>query len=146
MPKGTRNQTTAKSDVPAPDWPNSPESWTCLGHSSLRRYGYFGLEIFERRHVPPTTLPGCSMPASTGAFKMIFIGLLGTRQGSVSQKHLDYYLDEFTFRFNRRSSKSRRNLSYRLILHAVQIGPAPYRQLAAAKQERGRRPNKYERK
>ena len=33
--------------------------------------------------------------------------LIGTHQGAVSHKHLDYYLDEFTFRFNRRRSKSR---------------------------------------
>src|SRR4029453_11342169 len=36
--------------------------------------------------------------------------LLGTHQGSVSGNHLDYYLDEFTFRFNRRKSRSRGKL------------------------------------
>lgn len=36
--------------------------------------------------------------------------LLGTHQGAVSHRHLDYYLDEFTFRFNRRRSKSRGKL------------------------------------
>jgi hypothetical protein len=33
--------------------------------------------------------------------------LLGTHQGAVAHQHLPYYLDEFTFRFNRRRSKSR---------------------------------------
>ena len=33
--------------------------------------------------------------------------LLGTHQGGVQVSHLDYYLDEFTFRFNRRTSHSR---------------------------------------
>ena len=33
--------------------------------------------------------------------------LLGTHQGAVSEKHVDYYLDEFTFRFNRRRSRAR---------------------------------------
>lgn len=40
--------------------------------------------------------------------------LMGTHQGAVSHKHLDYYLDEFTFRFNRRKSKSRGKLFFRL--------------------------------
>jgi len=41
--------------------------------------------------------------------------LLGTHQGAVSPKHLDYYLDEYTFRFNRRKSRSRGKLFYRLV-------------------------------
>ena len=51
--------------------------------------------------------------------------LLGTHQGAVSHKHLDYYLDEFTFRFNRRRSKSRGKLFYRLAQQAVMIEPVP---------------------
>jgi len=52
--------------------------------------------------------------------------ILGTHQGSVSDKHLPYYLDEFTFRFNRRHSKARGMLFYRLLQQAVQADPAPY--------------------
>ncbi len=52
--------------------------------------------------------------------------LMGTHQGGVGHDHLDYYLDEFTFRFNRRSSASRGKLFYRLAQQAVQIGPAPF--------------------
>jgi transposase-like protein len=52
--------------------------------------------------------------------------LLGTHQGSVSREHLDYYLDEFTFRFNRRRSRHRGKLFYRLVEQAVSVGPAPY--------------------
>ena len=55
--------------------------------------------------------------------------LLGTHQGAVSHKHLDYYLDEFTFRFNRRTSASRGKLFYRLVQQAVQVEPHPYRKL-----------------
>jgi transposase-like protein len=55
--------------------------------------------------------------------------LLGTHQGAVGHKHLDYYLDEFTFRFNRRHSKARGLLFYRLLQQAVRTAPAPYRQL-----------------
>jgi len=53
--------------------------------------------------------------------------LLGTHQGAVSPEHLDYYLDEYTFRFNRRTSRSRGKLFYRLLQQAVQIEPSPYR-------------------
>jgi transposase-like protein len=55
--------------------------------------------------------------------------LLGTHQGRVSGKQLDYYLDEFTFRFNRRTSQSRGQLFYRLLEQAVVIKPATYRDL-----------------
>jgi hypothetical protein len=55
--------------------------------------------------------------------------LMGTHQGAVSHKHLDYYLDEFTFRFNRRRSRSRGKLFYRLAQQAVAVGPAPYDQI-----------------
>ncbi len=52
--------------------------------------------------------------------------LLGTHQGAIGHKHLDYYLDEFTFRFNRRKSASRGKLFYRLAQQAVQVAPAPF--------------------
>lgn len=55
--------------------------------------------------------------------------LLGTHQGAVSGKHLDYYLDEFTFRFNRRTSKARGLLFYRLIEQAINILPVSYKQI-----------------
>lgn len=51
--------------------------------------------------------------------------LLGTHQGAVEHCYLDYYLDEFTFRFNRRSSRSRGKLFYRLLQQAVATAPAP---------------------
>ena len=52
--------------------------------------------------------------------------LLGTHQGAVRAKQLAYYLDEFTFRFNRRTSRSRGKLFYRLLQQAVQTIPQTY--------------------
>lgn len=52
--------------------------------------------------------------------------LLGTHQGAVGFEHLGYYLDEFTFRFNRRTSASRGKLFYRLLQQATQIGPTTF--------------------
>jgi len=51
--------------------------------------------------------------------------LLGTHQGAARVKQLDYYLDEFTFRFNRRGSNHRGLLFYRLLEQAVQTEPRP---------------------
>jgi transposase-like protein len=51
--------------------------------------------------------------------------LMGTHQGSAGHKYLDDYLNEFTFRFNRRKSKSRGKLFYRLVQQAVALAPAP---------------------
>ena len=51
--------------------------------------------------------------------------LLGTHQGAVSPEHLDYYLDEFTFRFNRRRSRSRGKLFYRLLQQGYGCGTRP---------------------
>ena len=58
--------------------------------------------------------------------------LLGTHQSAVSAEHLDSYLDEFTFRFNRRTSKSRGKLFYRLIQQAVQDDPVTYRDIVGS--------------
>ena len=52
--------------------------------------------------------------------------LIGTHQGGVQHQHLNYYLDEFTFRFNRRRSKARGLLFHRLAQQALAVGPAPY--------------------
>lgn len=55
--------------------------------------------------------------------------LLGTHQGAIGFEHLDSYLDEFAFRFNRRTSASRGKLFYRLLQQAMQIDPVPFQTL-----------------
>ena len=62
--------------------------------------------------------------------------LLGTHQGGVERAHLPYYLDEFTFRFNRRASRHRGLLFYRLLQQAVLVDPVPYRRLVARSRSR----------
>jgi transposase-like protein len=52
--------------------------------------------------------------------------ILGTHHGSVQPEHLDAYLDEFVFRFNRRTSNSRGMLFYRLLQQAVVTAPVTY--------------------
>ena len=57
--------------------------------------------------------------------------LLGTHQGAVESDHLQGYLDEFAFRFNRRHSAFRGLLFRRLLEQTVQTGPMTYRSLVA---------------
>jgi transposase-like protein len=59
---------------------------------------------------------------------------LGTHQGAIRPSHLIYYLDEYTFRFNRRKSKARGLLFYRLMEQAVSCTPAPRKALVGGKQ------------
>ena len=65
------------------------------------------------------------LPRVHRAVSLLKRWLLGTHQGAVGHDHLDYYLDEFTFRFNRRKSASRGKLFYRLTQQAVQVDPVP---------------------
>jgi len=50
----------------------------------------------------------------------------GTHQGKISAKHLEYYLDEFAFRFNRKMSTYRGKLFFRLMQHAVTTMPTTF--------------------
>ena len=59
--------------------------------------------------------------------------LLGTHHGGISARQLDFYLDEFTFRFNRRSSRHRGLLFYRLLEQATQVDPVPYSRLVGGR-------------
>jgi hypothetical protein len=64
--------------------------------------------------------------------------LLGTHQGGVKPEHLQAYLDEFTFHFNRRRSRARGILFYRLLEQAVLAQPRTYRSLVAGAGASGR--------
>ena len=70
-----------------------------------------------------------SMPAVHRVASLLKRWLLGTHQGSVLPHQLEYYLDEYTFRFNRRSARSRGLLFYRLLQQAVAIEPVTYRDI-----------------
>ncbi|HQI71012.1 MAG TPA: IS1595 family transposase [Bacteroidales bacterium] len=50
----------------------------------------------------------------------------GTHQGKISSKHLEYYLEEYAFRFNRKLSTHRGKLFYRLMQQAVTNLPTTY--------------------
>lgn len=63
------------------------------------------------------------LPAVHRVASLLKRWLLGTHQGAVNHDHLQTYLEEFTFRWNRRSSRSRGLLFRRLLEQAVATGP-----------------------
>jgi hypothetical protein len=67
-----------------------------------------------------------SMPGVHRVAALLKRWILGTHHGAVQPAHLDAYLDEFVFRFNRRSSSSRGMLFYRLLQQAVVTSPVTY--------------------
>jgi transposase-like protein len=94
--------------------------------------GYAGLTSAGYKHKVSviSTAPDPAhevMPRVHSVAALLKRWLLGTHQGGVQSQHLDYYLDEFTFRFNRRRSKARGLLFHRLTEQAVAVDPAPYR-------------------
>jgi transposase-like protein len=98
--------------------------------------GYAGLAATGYEHEPVSLstswgdaalrLPGIHL-----VFGLAKRWLLGTHHGAVSEKHLPAYLDEYVFRFNRRTAKRISHGFARLIEHAVQIKPSTYRAIVA---------------
>src|SRR3954447_21752861 len=71
-------------------------------------------------------LPGIHL-----VFSLVERWLLGTHHGAVGEKHLPAYLDEYAFRFNRRTAKRISHGFARLIEQAVKTRPATYREIVA---------------
>jgi len=87
------------------------------GYASVGAKGYVHEQTRPLAEVGDNLLPLAHRVAS-----LLKRWLGGTHQGAVRPSHLDYYLDEFTFRFNRRTSRSRGKLFYRLMQQATQVG------------------------
>jgi len=92
--------------------------------------GYSGLESKGFKHVVCNiTASGdpahVHMPRVHLVASLLDRWWLGIHQGAIRPIQLDYYLDEFTFRFNRRKSKARGLLFYRLMQQAVNCDPVP---------------------
>ncbi len=98
------------------------DGWS--GYQDLPSTGYKRLIVREDADAGENLLPHAHRIAS-----LLKRWLLGTHQGAVQPSHLDYYLDEFTFRFNRRTSRSRGLLFYRLMQQAMATKPLKGRDL-----------------
>ena len=73
------------------------------------------------------------LPLANRVISLLKRWLGGTHQGAVRPSHLDYYLDEFTFRFNRRTSASRGKLFYRLVQQGVAVGAVSDQRVMASR-------------
>jgi transposase-like protein len=97
-------------------------------YRSLSEHGY----VHQRSvHLGSDGPAHVSMPGVHRLASLLKRWLLGTHQGAVQPSQLDYYLDEFTFRFNRRTSRSRGLLFYRLLEQAVLTQPVIYQRIVA---------------
>ena len=91
-------------------------------------WGYNGLSSLGFTHdvtiqSSSDDLAHVSMPGVHRVASLLKRWILGTHQGSVVPEHLQSYLEEFTFRFNRRTSRSRGLVFRRLLERAVATGP-----------------------
>jgi transposase-like protein len=100
------------------------DAWTGYSDMTAQGYRHKIMNLSKRNKSPAVLLPRVHRVVS-----LLKRWLMGTHQGAVSHAHLDYYLDEFTFRFNRRKSAYRGKLFYRLLEQAVQVEPAPYKSI-----------------
>jgi hypothetical protein len=97
-----------------------------LGYEPLKGKGYdHEITFLQGKRKTPSEL----LPRVHRVISLLKRWLMGTHQGAVSLQYLDYYLDEFTFRFNRRRSRSRGKLFFRLLQQAVAIDPVPYKSM-----------------
>ena len=94
----------------------------------MQQHGYIHHQSVHLRADDPAHV---SMPGVHRVASLLKRWLLGTHQGAVRCEQLDHYLDEFTFRFNRRRSRSRGLLFHRLLEQAVITQPVTYERIVA---------------
>ena len=110
------------------------------GYSGLDGLGYTHEAQSQRAARSTGEDPGDLLPGVHRIASLAKRWLLGTHQGSVDAAHLASYLDEFVFRFNRRCSRSRGMVFYRVLELAVAHDPLRYAQLVANRRSRGAPP------
>lgn len=113
---------------------SGPMGWT--GYSRIDKLGYAHEIVREDAIVGENLLHGCNLVAH-----LLKRWLGGTLQGAVGHDHLHYYLDEYTFRFNRQTSRHRGKLFYRLFQQAVTTEVKTYDEIKRG--IRGRKPTTY---
>ena len=94
------------------------------------------IDAASGRRGPAGRIPAPLLPAVHRVASLAKRWLLGTHQGSVDDAHLVSYLNEFVFRFNRRRSRSRGMVFYRVLELAVAHNPVRYKDLIASQRPR----------
>ena len=107
------------------------------GSAAYRNLEDAGYKHRRSVHLGSDMLAHESMPGVHRVASLLQRWMMGTLHGAVQPKHLDYYLDEFVFRFNRRTSRSRGLLFYRLLQQAVMTEPVTYAKIAGPPNESG---------
>ena len=110
------------------------------GYSGLEKLGYVHDRRSQRAARARGEDPGDLLPAVHRVASLAKRWLLGTHQGSADKAHLASYLNEFVFRFNRRRSRSRGMVFYRVLELAIAHAPVRYRELIATKRPRATPP------
>ena len=110
------------------------DAW--MGYHGLAGLGYVHQRRSQRAARARGDDPGKLLPAVHRVASLAKRWLLSTHQSSVEEAHLQSYLDEFVFRFNRRRSRSRGLVFYRLLELAAGHDPVRYRDIAAGKRPR----------
>jgi transposase-like protein len=110
------------------------------GYRGIERLGYTHDRRSQRAARARGDDPGDLLPGVGRVASLAKRWLLGTHQGSVDAAQLQSYLNEFTFRFNRRRSNSRGMPFYRVLELAVGHGPVRYRDLLAHPKAKAARP------
>ena len=105
-------------DVVAPGSTIHTDAWR--SYNDLPKHGYHRETTVLASSPDPAHV---AMPGVHRVASLLKRWLLGTHQGAVTPDHLQSYLEEFTFRFNRRTSRSRGLVFRRLLEHAVVTGP-----------------------
>ena len=111
-----------------------------MGYHGITGLGYAHVRRSQRAARARGEDPGKLLPGVHRVASLAKRWLLGTHQGSVEDKHLQSYLNEFCFRFNRRRSRSRGLVFYRVLELAVGHDPVRYRDLVADRRRKARAP------
>ncbi len=109
----------AKSTVHTDGW---------KGYIGVKSIGYKHLSVKSESADPDELLPRVNIVTA-----LLKRWLLGPPHGRLDEKHMDSYLEEFVFRFNRRTSKVRGLLFQRIIENSMNVEPAPYKKITARK-------------
>jgi len=102
--------------------------------------GYNGIEVMGYKHIVINVSDSGDpahvvLPRVHRVASLLDRWWLGIHQGAIRPSHLDYYLDEFTFRFNRRTSKARGLLFFRLMEQAIDCNPVPRKMIIGGQKQ-----------
>jgi transposase-like protein len=113
-----RNLRPFVCDIVVPGSTVCTDGW--VGYSGLSKHGYAHKKTLLSSSGDPAHV---AMPGAHRVVSLFKRWILGTHQGSIVPAHLQSYLEEFTFRFNRRTSNKRGLVFRRLMEQAVITGP-----------------------